>query len=167
MEEAAMPATPKHVGDLFPHRSLRQILSVRPHVVHAVAPNDPVSLAIQRMAEHNIGLLVVLEGDRLVGVLSERDIVRHAARPDAEAPRDIPVTRLMTSVVASVGSDDTFGRCMALMNEHGIRHLPVLEGDRVIAVLSVKDLLREAVAHHQETLAELERERLAAFQSIG
>jgi CBS domain-containing protein len=69
-----MHATPKRTEELFPERSLRQILAGQRAVVHAVAPDDPASLALQRMAEHDIGLVVVLEGDRLAGVLSERDL---------------------------------------------------------------------------------------------
>jgi CBS domain-containing protein len=117
------------------------------------------------MAEHNIGLVVVLEGERLVGVLSERDLARHAgaragcaARPSRGGPDD---ARRRASSVPT----DPFGRCIALMEQHGARHLPVVEGGRVVAVLSVRDLLREAVAHHRHVLDEVERERCSLFQS--
>ena len=163
-----MSATPKHTDELFPYRSLKQILSKRPAgaTVQAVAPDDPATDALQRMAQHNIGLVVVLEGTRLVGVLSERDLARHAGGPQARPLRDVRVAELMTRDVATVGPDDRMGRCMALMDERGARHLPVVEAGRVIAVISVRDLLREAVAHHEKVLAEMDRERLAAFQAM-
>jgi CBS domain-containing protein len=162
-----MHATPKRTDELFPYRSVRQILASRPQVVHAVAPDDPASLALQRMAEQDIGLVVVLDGARLAGVLSERDLARHAGRPQARPLRDIKVAELMTRDVATVGPDESFGRCMALMDERRARHLPIVEAGRVIDVISIRDLLREAVAHHRHVLAELERERLATFQSIS
>ena len=161
-----MPTTPRRTNELFPYRSLRQILSKRPPVVHSVGPGDPVSVALQRMAQHRIGLVVVLESGRLVGVLSERDLVRRAGQPDATTLRDLPVAELMTRDVVTVGPDEQFGRCLALMDEHGVRHLPVVEAGRVITVISLRDLLHEAVAHHRLVLAEMDRERLAAFQSM-
>jgi CBS domain-containing protein len=160
-----MPGSYRPTEDLFPYRSLRQILARRDPVVHAVAPQDPVTRALQLMAEHNIGLVVVLEADRLVGVLSERDLARHAGRPGAAPLSGLVVADLMTRDVATVGADEVLGRCMVLMEERGARHLPVVEAGRVIAVISVRDLLREAVGHHRHVLAAIERERLTAFQS--
>jgi CBS domain-containing protein len=162
-----MPGTLKRTDELFPYRSLRQILASRAPVIHAVAPGDPVSLALRTMAQHDIGLVVVLEADRLVGVLSERDLLRHAGRAQGRAMQELSVAELMTRDVATAGPDESFGRCMALMEERGARHLPVVDAGRVIAVVSVRDLLREAVAHHRRVLGEVERERLAAFQAIG
>jgi len=132
--------------------------------LHAVAPQDPAARALQVMAEHDIGLVVVLEGHRLAGVLSERDLVRHAGR-SATALADLAVAELMTRDVATVGPDESFGRCIALMEQRRARHLPVVEDGRVVTVLSVRDLLREAVVHHRLVMAEVERERLATFQS--
>ena len=162
-----MPGSFKRSEDLFPDRMLREILAGRSHAVHAVAPDDPVSRALALMAEHNIGLVVVREGERLVGVLSERDVARRAGSSEPGTIQQLKVSDLMTRDVATVRPDESFGRCMALMDERGARHMPVVEGGRVVAVLSVRDLLREAVAQHRRVLAEVERERLMAFQHIG
>lgn len=161
-----MPATPLRSDELFPYRSIRQILASRQAVVHAVGSDDTVASALQLMSKHNIGLVVVLEGEQLIGVLSERDLARRAGQLGAEALRGLPVAALMTRDVVTVGPDELFGRCLALMDERGSRHLPVLEAGRVIAVISIRDLLHEAVEHHRHVLAEMDRERLAAFQSM-
>ncbi|GAB3761373.1 CBS domain-containing protein [Ramlibacter monticola] len=160
-----MPGSLQRTDERFPFRPVRQILSDRVPVVHWVAPQDTAARALQLMAEHNIGLVVVLEGEQLVGVLSERDLARYAGRTGSGALRDLPVADLMTREVVVVGPEDPFGRCIALMEQHGVRHLPVVEGGRVVAVLSVRDLLREAVVHHRHVLDEVERERLSIFQS--
>ena len=159
-----MPGSLKRLDVLFPERTLQEILAARPPAVHAVAPGDLVGVALQRMAQHDIGLVVVLEAERLVGVLSERDLAREAGRSQSGALRDLRVADLMVRDVATVDRDASFAHCLALMNERGARHLPVLAGGRVVAVISIRDLLREAVTHHAHVLAELERERLLAFQ---
>ena len=160
-----MPGSHHRTEELFPDRSLRQILARRDPVVHAVAPQDPVTHVLQLMSQLDIGLVVVLEAGQLVGVLSERDLVRLAGQAGVGALGERTVADLMTRDVATVGPDEPFGRCMALMEQRGARHLPVVDAGRVIAVVTVRDLLREAVAHHRLVLAEIERERLTAFQS--
>ena len=162
-----MPGSIKHAEELFPYRSLREIFAGQRPVVHAVAPDDTVERAMRLMVEHNIGLVVVLDKERLVGVLSERDLLRRTGVAEGGAAfRELQVSALMTRDVATVTPDERIVRCMALMDERGARHLPVVDGGRVVAVLSVRDLLREAVAHHRRVLAEFERERLAAYQSL-
>ena len=162
-----MPRPQQTTEELFPYRRVHEILARRPRNVHAVGPGDPVALALQRMAQHDIGLVVVLEGERLVGVLSERDLARRAGSSEAGSLRDLRVDALMTREVATVGTDATFGDCVALMDAHGARHLPVLEAGRVVAVVTVRDLLREALGHHHRVLAEVDRERLLAFQPLA
>jgi len=163
-----MPGSIKPAEELFPYRSLREVFGGgAPRVVHAVTPGDKVERAVRLMAQHNIGLVVVLDNERLVGVLSERDLLHRSAETEGGAAfRELPVSALMTRDVATVTPDERVARCIALMDERGARHLPVVDGTRVVAVLSVRDLLREAVAHHRRVLAEVERERLAAYQSL-
>ena len=133
--------------------------------VFYVRPAASVYEAIEMMAARGVGALLVMEGERLVGVLSERDLVRHAGR--SGALRDARVADLMSSDVATVAPDASFGDCMTLMDSRNVRHLPVVDEDRVVAVLSLRDLLREAVAHHRRVLAEVDRERLTAFHPMG
>ena len=91
-----MPATPLRSDELFPYRSVRHILANRKPVVHAVSSEDTVASALQLMSKHNIGLVVVLDGEQLIGVLSERDLARRAGQLGAEALRGLPVAALMT-----------------------------------------------------------------------
>ena len=161
-----MPGLFLRPDELFPYRTLREVLASRPQVVISVAPGDLVVRALQLMSDHNIGLVVVLEGERLVGVLSERDLARYAGRSPEGAIRELRVEQLMTRDVSTVGPGELIGRCMAVMDERGARHLPVVDNGRVIAVLSLRDLLREAVAHQRRLLSDIERERLAAYQSL-
>jgi len=147
-------------------RPLRQILASRPRALWSVGPADSARSAMQLMADKNIGFLVVLDKDAMVGVLSERDCARRlvlAGKP----PGTTPVSDLMVRAVVSVDPTHTFADCLKLMHQHGIRHLPVIDKAKPIAVVSIRDLLGEAVAHHARIIAELERERLTIFTSTA
>jgi CBS domain-containing protein len=125
-----------------------------------------VLAAMQIMADRNIGFLVVLARDAMVGVLSERDCVRRVvlANRSAEAT---PVAEIMVRDVITVDPAHTFADCLRLMHQHSIRHLPVVDNGKPVAVVSIRDLLSEAVAHHARIIAELERERLTIFTSTA
>src|SRR5215472_11782552 len=131
--------------EILGYRPLRQIL--KPGPVWSVSPRDSVLAAARLMDEKNIGFLVVLEQDSIAGVVSERDCVRRTMLvgklPEATAVADIMVKNVVRARI-----EDTFAECLRLMHTHGIRHLPVVEKDRVIGVISIRDLLRETVAHH-------------------
>jgi CBS domain-containing protein len=117
------------------------------------------------MAEKNIGLLVVMERETLVGVLSERDCVRRLVLA-GKSPEATPVADLMVRNVIKANPADTFADCLKLMHTHGIRHLPVVEHGTAIGVISIRDLLGEAVAHHARIIGELERERMMMLTSM-
>src|SRR5262245_57280348 len=110
-----MPGSLHRTAELFPFRSLREILAKRELRVHAVAPQDNVGHAVQLMSANDIGLVVVLDGGHLAGVLSERDLVRAAGRGGAGTLRERQVSELMTREVIAVTADEQFGRCMELM----------------------------------------------------
>ena len=152
--------------EILAYRTLRQILASRPRDLWSVGPTDSVLGALQIMNDKNIGFLPVLEGNRLVGVVSERDCARKAvlAGKPLEATT---VADIMVRDVVTVDPTHTFGDCLRLMHRHGIRHLPVIEGGKVVAVVSIRDLLGEAVAHNAKIIAELERERLTMFISTA
>jgi CBS domain-containing protein len=152
--------------EILAYRSLRRILASKPKALWAVSPADTVLTAVQIMAEHDIGLLVVMEGDKLVGVLSERDCARRVllAKKSAEST---PVADVMVRNVVTIDAEFTFAECLRLMHQHGIRHLPVVEHGQVIAVVSIRDLLGEAVRHNAKIIEELERERLTIFTSTA
>jgi CBS domain-containing protein len=141
------------------------MLGLKPRPVWSVGPADSVLAALQIMADRNIGFVVVLDKERLVGVLSERDCARRVLL--ARKPADTAVADVMVRDVVTVDPTQTFAGCLRLMHQHGFRHLPVIDQGKVVAVISVRDLMSEAVSHHAKIIAELERERLTMFTSTA
>ncbi len=124
--------------------------------VWTVSPNASVYDALKLMAEKDIGVLLVMDGEALVGILSERDCARKVTLPGKNA-RETLVSEIMTRRVLYVRADQSPEACMALMTEKHIRHLPVLgEDDRVIGVVSIGDVGRAIIAHLEFTIAHLE-----------
>jgi CBS domain-containing protein len=120
----------------------------------SVSPATTVFEALQRMAEHNIGALLVMSGDRLAGIFSERDYARKVALRGLTS-KDTTVGDLMTGKVITVGPAWTADQCMALMTEHHIRHLPVVEGDRVLGVISIGDAVKAVVDEQHFVIGQL------------
>ena len=152
--------------EILAYRSLREILGAKSRPLWSVGPADSAFSALRIMAEKNIGFLVVLEKDAIAGVLSERDCARRLVL-EKKPPETTPVKDLMVRKVVTVDPTHTFGDCLRLMHQHGIRHLPMVERGEPIAVVSIRDLLAEAVAHHAKIIASLERERLESFISTA
>jgi CBS domain-containing protein len=122
--------------------------------VISVTPSTTVFEALQRMADHNIGALLVMNGDRLAGIFSERDYARKVALRGLTS-KDTTVGELMTGKVITVGPAWTADQCMALMTEHHIRHLPVVEGDRVLGVISIGDAVKAVVDEQHFVIGQL------------
>jgi signal-transduction protein with cAMP-binding, CBS, and nucleotidyltransferase domain len=152
--------------EILAFRSLREILGAKPRSLWSVSPGDSAFSALQIMADKNIGFLVVLERDAIVGVLSERDCARRLVL-ERKAPETTPVGDLMVREVVTVDPTHTFADCLRVMHQHSVRHLPVVERGKPIAVVSIRDLLSEAVTHHAKIIAGLERERLTIFTSTA
>jgi len=152
--------------EILAYRSLRLILASKPTALWTVAPTDSVLTALQIMAEKDIGLVVVMERDTLAGVLSERDCARRVLLAK-KSPESTSVADIMVRNVVTIDADHTFADCLRLMHQHGIRHLPVVDHGRVIGVVSIRDLLSEAVRHNAKVIEELERERLTIFTSTA
>jgi CBS domain-containing protein len=150
---------PTNPEQLLPYRTLEQILAAKSTGICSVAPNASVFSALQLMAEKEVGALVVLEGSRLVGMFSERDYARKVALA-GKTSIDTPVGEIMTDKVICVTPDQTVPQCMELMTDKRIRHLPVVRDGRVIGVLSIGDLLKEMLAHHERLLKQLTTERI-------
>jgi len=142
---------------LLAYRPLKELLAAKPKGVWAVKLADSVLSALQVMASHGIGFLVVLDGTRLVGVLSERDYA-HKVVLQNKSSKDTMIREIMTDKVVTVTLANTIPQCMALMNTHGFRHLPVMDGDGVTGVLSIRDLLKATIEHHERLIRELETE---------
>ena len=152
--------------EILAYRSLRQILAAKPKSLWSVGPGDTALAAMRLMAEKNIGFLVVIEQGKIVGVLSERDCVRRLVL--AGRPVELTsVADIMVREVIKANPAQTFADCLRLMHTHGIRHLPVVENDTAIGVISVRDLMGEAVTHHAKIISELERERMTMFISTA
>ena len=137
-------------------RTVRQLLEAKAPEVYSITPDAPVLDAVRLMAEKHIGALLVMEGERLSGILSERDYARKVVL-QGRSSRDTPVRAIMTSDVVTVGPNDTSDRCMQVVTDRRVRHLPVLEGDRVIGVVSIGDLVKAVIEDQQLELDQLQR----------
>jgi len=135
--------------------TVRQMLADKAGV-YSVGPEDTIYDALQLMADRNIGAVIVLSGEELRGIFSERDYARKVILL-GKTSRTTPVGEIMTTNVICVDSRWTADQCMALMTEKHIRHLPVVEGDHVIGVISIGDAVRAVVNEQQFTIASLER----------
>jgi CBS domain-containing protein len=148
-----------------PYKSPRELLGPKP-AVYSVPANAMVLDALKLMAEKDIGAVLVMDRDKLVGIITERDYARKgilAGRP----AKDTPVRETMTRKVVTVTLAYTVQQCMALMTEHGIRHLPVVENSRVLGVLSMRDLVAEVVSHHEHVIRDLERDMMPILTTSG
>src|SRR5512139_173669 len=123
---------------------VRNILEGKGAEVWSTSPDASVYHAMLLMADKNVGALVVLESGTLVGILSERDVVRKIIK-DERSPRDIPVREMMTETVHTVGLGESVRDCMAMMTERRIRHLPVLEHGSLVGIVSIGDIVRAII----------------------
>lgn len=153
------PMTP---GQFLPYKTLKQILAAKAPGVHTVAPDTPILSALELMAKKDVGALVVMEAETVAGMFSERDYARKVVLV-GKASRDTPVREIMTTKVVCVDPEQDVPHCMTLMTEQRIRHLPVLEAGRLIGLLSIGDLVKEVVSHHERLIRELATERIALF----
>ncbi len=140
-------------------KTARQFLAEKPHGVIAVSPDDTVFQALKVMAEKDIGAVLVMRGDTMVGILSERDYARKV-EVRGKTAASTPVRAIMTEKVVFVTPTNTVRQCMALMKQKRIRHLPVVDGPKVVGVLSARDVLEEVIAEEEEVLKDLQHERV-------
>jgi len=136
-------------------RSLTQLLEAKDGEIHTVAPDASVFNALKLMAEKDVGALVVTEGGKLTGIISERDYARKVIL-HGKSSHDLPVREIMTVKVVTVHPGQTVEDCMGIMTARRIRHLPVVEGERLIGVLSIGDLVKEVIAEQEQTIKQLE-----------
>jgi len=120
-----------------------------------VRPEDTVFEALQTLAGYDVGALMVMEEDRLVGVFSERDYTRKIALQGLNS-KATTVAEIMTRNVLSVKPSTDTSDCMTLMSEKKIRHLPVLDGSKVLGMISIRDIMDDIIANHELTIAQLE-----------
>ena len=136
--------------------TVRQLLDRKDRAVFSVDPEAPVLEAIRAMAAHHVGALLVMQGESLKGIVSERDYARKVILL-GRSSADTPVRDIMTSPVITVSPDTTVQTCMQLMTDRRVRHLPVLEASRIVGMVSIGDLVKAVIAEQQQHIEQLEQ----------
>jgi signal-transduction protein with cAMP-binding, CBS, and nucleotidyltransferase domain len=142
-------------GQMTVNAAIREILAQKPGPVWSISPEATVLEAIQLMADKNIGALLVMEGDRLIGVMSERDYARRVLLK-GRSSRDTKVREIASIPALSVTPSHTVEECMRLMTEHRVRHLPVLEEGKVVGIVSIGDLVNWVITAQNATIQQLQ-----------
>lgn len=137
-------------------KTLQQVLDSKKHKeVISIAPNRPVFDALVILAEYKIGALVVLDGEKLVGIFSERDYAREVILK-GKSSKSTMISEVMTDKVLSANPSELVDTAMTLMSEKRIRHLPVVDHNTVVGMLSMGDLVKEIIANQQELIKQLQ-----------
>jgi CBS domain-containing protein len=136
--------------------SVKQVLQTKGHDIWSVGPEVSVYDAIAEMARKEVGALVVLEGESLVGVVSERDYARKVVL-QGRSSRDTKIREIMTTRVVYARPDQSVEDCMAMMTDKRIRHLPVMDGDKLLGVLSIGDLVKSIMEEQKHVIEQLEQ----------
>ena len=137
-------------------KTLRQLLAGKAQALAVVAPKDTVFHALKVMADNDVGAVLVLDGERLVGIFSERDYARKIILA-GKASKDTRVEEIMTGKVVYATPDNTVDQCMALMTKGHFRHLPVLdENQQIVGVVSIGDLVKETICDQQFIIEQLQ-----------
>ena len=134
---------------------IKQILKVKGHDYFSVGPDETMYAAIEKMAEKNVGSVLVMDRTTLVGIVTERDYARNVVLKGRSSPQTL-VRDIMSTQVACVEPDDTVEDCMALMTEKRVRHLPVLEDEAVVGIISIGDLVKSIIDDQRFTINQLE-----------
>ena len=136
--------------------TVQQILKSKPnHPVFSIAPSALVMDAVKLMAEKGIGALLVVDGEKIVGIVTERDYARKVVLL-GRSSHDTPIKDIMTTSVMYVGPEQTNEECMALMTENRLRHLPVLDNGRLIGLISIGDLVKDIISEQKFLIQQLE-----------
>jgi CBS domain-containing protein len=135
---------------------VRQLLQTKGYDTWSIAPDASVYDALKLMAAKGIGALLVIEGEKLVGIISERDYARKVALRGKTAI-DTPTREIMTEAVFTVGPEQTVAECMEMMTNKRVRHLPVLEDDQLIGVISIGDVVKAVISQQEFLIENLER----------
>lgn len=137
-------------------RQVKHLLDRKGSDIFAIAPEAPVLEAIKHMAERSVGALLVMRGEQLVGIVSERDYARKIIL-QGRSSAQTPVSEVMSSPVLTVTPDTDVFDCMRLCTDSRVRHLPVVEGHRVIGVISIGDLVKAVIDAQAEQIDQLQR----------
>jgi len=135
--------------------TISEILSNKGTNVWSVSPDATVYDAIQMMADKNVGALLVTEGERLVGIISERDYTRKVALK-GKSSKQTAVREILSGEIVHVGPTQTVEECLRLMTDHHVRHLPVIEDDRIVGIISIGDLVNWVISAQHATINQLQ-----------
>lgn len=136
-------------------RPIRELLEKQGGSVWSLSPNDSVFHALEMLADCNVGALMVMDGDALVGVFSERDYTRKIALT-GRSSKDTSVRDIMTAQVVSVSPQTSTDDCMTLMSQRKIRHVPVVDGTKVLGMVSIRDLMDDIIKDREHTITHLQ-----------
>jgi CBS domain-containing protein len=143
--------------------TVRQILEEKGHQAWTIGPDETVYKALMIMADKDIGALVVVENDQVVGIVSERDYARKVVLK-GKTSLDTPVRDIMTPQVYFVNPDCTAEECMALMTEKRVRHLPVMENNKLVGVISIGDVVKSIISSQKVTIEHLQNYIMGKYQ---
>ena len=135
--------------------TVSQLLDGKGRAIYSIGPEDPVLEAIRLMADRHVGALVVMKGEELVGIVSERDYARKVILM-GRASDETPVWEIMSSPVVTVAPNQTLDDCMRLVTAKRIRHLPVVDGGKLVGMISIGDLVKAVIEDQQHTIEQLE-----------
>jgi len=137
-------------------RLVKHLLEGKNGAIYSIEPEKPVLDAIRLMADKYVGALLVMRGSELIGIVSERDYARKVILM-GRSSSDTPVWEIMSSPVTTVTPDESVHRCMEIMTEKRIRHLPVVERGAMVGIISIGDLVKAVIEEQQQTIDQLER----------
>jgi len=136
-------------------RTVKDILRVKGSKVYSISPDETVYEALKRMADQNLGALLVFEGSDLVGLISERDYSRKTILK-GRLSKETAVREIMTTAVVTVHPDDDIEECMELFTDKHVRHLPVIEQEKVVGIVSIGDIVKSIIDYKEFIIEELE-----------
>lgn len=136
-------------------QTVRDILQYKGDEVWSVEPGDMVLHALGVMAQHDIGAVLVMDGDAVAGILTERDYARKVVLA-GRSSRESPIREVMTAEVVCVAPTQNVEQCLAIMTDMRVRHLPVVDGDRVVGLVSIGDLVRATIAEQEQVIEHLQ-----------
>ncbi len=136
-------------------KTVRQLLAAKGHAVETIGPDATVFEALQSMADHEVGALVVVEGDAVCGLISERDYARKVILKD-KGSKATKVREIMSENMVTISPEQTVQACMVLMTDKRVRHLPVLEDERLVAIVSIGDVVKSLMEEQKLTIEQLE-----------
>ena len=135
--------------------TVKQLLDYKGHNILSISPNDSVYAAVERMSENNVGALLVIDNGKLAGILSERDYARKVILM-GKSSKNTLIREIMTPDVLCVSPETTVDECLALLTESRVRHLPVMDGGKLVGIVSIGDLVKQIISDKEFTIQQLE-----------